>query len=44
MCSCCKTNYHEHKNNNRGELLSSGIFLEFIEKIEPNHIYLSMGS
>lgn len=43
-CYCCKTNYHEHRNSNRGQLLSSGIFLEFIEKIEPNHIYLSTSS
>jgi hypothetical protein len=36
--------FNEYKNSNRGLILSSAIFIEIIEKIEPNHIYLDCSS
>jgi len=36
--------FNEYKNSNRGVILSSAIFIEIIEKIEPNHIYLDCSS
>jgi hypothetical protein len=36
--------FDKYKNNNRGFILSSAIFIENIEKIEPNHIYLDCSS
>ena len=36
--------FNEYKNSNRGLILSSAIFIEIIEKLEPNHIYLHCGS
>ena len=36
--------FNEYKNSNRGIILSSAIFIEIIEKLEPNHIYLHCGS
>ena len=34
----------EYKNGNKGIILSSAIFIENIEKLEPNHIYLNCSS
>ena len=36
--------FNEYKNGNKGIILSSAIFIEIIEKIQPNHIYLDCSS
>lgn len=36
--------FEQYKNFTRGSILSSAIFIEFIQKIDSNHIYLSCGS
>jgi hypothetical protein len=41
---CKNVSFNEYKNSPKGFILSSNIFIEIIEKIEPNHIYLSCGS
>ena len=43
-CTCCNKNYNEYENYNKGQLLEGGTFLDSIEKITPNHIYLLCGS
>ncbi len=41
---CENVSFNEYKNIPKGFILSSNIFIEIIEKLEPNHIYLSCGS
>jgi hypothetical protein len=36
--------FTDYKNLTRGSILNSAIFIESIEKLQPNHIYLSCGS
>ena len=36
--------FNEYSTTNRGIILSSAIFIEIIEKLEPKHIYLHCGS
>jgi len=43
-CNCNNIKYDEYKNCNKGQLLGGGTFLDIIEKISSNHIYLSCGS
>jgi hypothetical protein len=36
--------FYKNLNCNRGQVLGSAIYIEFIEKFDKNHIYLSCGS
>jgi len=41
---CDMRTFEDYKNLTRGVILSSAIFIEFIEKLQPDHVYLSCGS
>ena len=43
-CNCNRENYDNYKNCNKGELLGGGTFIDIIEKISSDHIYLVCGS
>jgi len=36
--------FNKYNNCTRGSILGGGIFIEIIEKLDYNHIYLSCGS